>query len=501
MTKQRPSNAAIAMMVAFTVSCIGLLLFLWISFGGSIPFAPQGYRFSVEFDQAAELAPDAQVTISGVAVGRVVSIALDQTTGLDRAVIQIDKQYVPRPADTRAILRQKTLLGETYVELSPGNPNGPKLQDGATLPRAQVAPTVQLDQIFSTFDPTTRAAFETWMQQGGIALTNRGEQFNAAFADLYPFAVNVDSVLSVLRREGAATSTLLRDSGQVFAALSRSPSELQTFVRNNNSLFAATAARDAALAATFKAFPAFLAQTRATIDQVTSFSRTTKPLVDELRPAAVALNPTLASVAVLAPELRELFDSVGPLTHASKAGFPALERFLNESVPWLTRLKPYLGGVVPVLDYINDYRREIAGFFANSTATTEGVLPATAGSGNRHYLRLSSPINPEVLTPYQTRPSSNRGNPYLEPGGYSQLTSGLPVFGSYLCTRNPLPGLSPSLSSTTTSVTGTVLTVEKLLQDYYFTPNPSGPPCKGQPPLGTLTTGQNQSFPQLQALP
>ena len=41
---------------------------------------------------------------------------------------------------------------------------------------------VELDQIFSAFDPKTRAAFETWMQQGGIALTNRGEDFNQAFA-------------------------------------------------------------------------------------------------------------------------------------------------------------------------------------------------------------------------------------------------------------------------------------------------------------------------------
>ena len=66
--------------------------------------------------------------------------------------------------------------------------------------------------------------------------------------------------------------------------------------------------------------------------------------------------------------------NIGPLTQASKAGFPAFERFLDESVPWLARLKPYLGGVVPVLDYINDYRREIAAFFANSTAISQGTL-------------------------------------------------------------------------------------------------------------------------------
>jgi phospholipid/cholesterol/gamma-HCH transport system substrate-binding protein len=500
MNKQRPGAAAMFTMVAFTASCVGLLIFLWISFGGSLPFTAEGYRFSVEFDQAVELAPDAQVDIAGVTVGRVVGVGLDHRSGLSRAVIQIDKQFVPRPQDTRAILRQKTLLGETYVELTPGSPTAPKLPDGGVLPRAQVAPTVALDQIFSAFDPTTRRAFETWMQQGGIALTNRGEQFNAALADLYPFATNVDSVLAVLNRQGAATTALLHDGGEVFSALSRSPSQLQGFVRNTNSLFAATSARNVALAATVQAFPAFLAQTRATINRVARFSETTKPLIDELRPAAVQLSPALQSLTVLAPELRTLMTDIGPLTGASKAGFPALERFLDESVPFLERARPYLGGLLPVIDYINVYRREIAAFFANSTATTQGTLGSAYG-GNLHYLRVSNPINPELLTSYQSRPSSNRSNPYLQPGGYAKLVRGLPVFGSYLCTGHALPTFGSSLSASTTSVTGTVLTIAQLLQQYYYTSTPAGPPCTAQHELGSLTTGQAQAFPHLQPLP
>jgi phospholipid/cholesterol/gamma-HCH transport system substrate-binding protein len=500
MNKQRPTTLAMLTMVAFTASCIGLLIFLWISFGGALPLASQGYRFSVEFDQAVELAPEAQVQISGVPVGRVVSTALDHRTGLSRAVIEIERQYAPRPADTRAILRQKTLLGETYVELSPGNPHGRILPDGGTLPRAQVAPSVQLDQIFSAFDPTTRRAFETWMQQGGIALTNRGEQFNAAFADLYPFATNVQSVLAVLNRQSAATTTLLHDGGQVFSALSSSPSTLQSFVRNSNALFATTAARDQALANTIKAFPAFLAETRTTLNRLTTFSQTAKPLIDELRPAALQLTPVLQQLIPLAPELKDLMVDVAPLTAASKDGFPALETFLNDSVPFLVALKPYLGQLVPVIDYISSYRREIAGFFANSSATTEGTLAGAYG-GNLHYLRISNPINPEALTTYPTRPSSNRSNAYTAPGGYDELLHGLSVFGSYLCTSHPLPTSDSSLSQTTTSVGGTVLTLAQLVAQYYYTPAPGGPPCKAQSPLGLQTTGQNQSFPQLQPLP
>lgn len=491
MNTQAPNIGRILTMVAFVASCVGLLLFLWISFGGSIPTAPQGYRFTVEFTDAVQLGIESDVRISGVSVGKVVEVSLDRKRGLTRAVIQLDPKYAPRPADTRAILRAKSLLGETYVELSPGARSAPVLPDGGTLPRGQVAPTVQLDEILSTFDPATRRAFSTWQQQDGMALTNRGQDFNRAFAELYPFATHVDSVLAVLNRDSAATSTLLHDGGQVFSALSRSPAQLQAFIRNSNALFTATAARDRALADTIRAFPAFTVATRETIDRVNRFASDTKPLIDELRPAAVKLSPALQQVAVFAPELRELMVDIAPLTSASKAGVPAFEKFLDDTVPWLARLKPYLGNLVPVIDYINTYRREVAAFFANSTATTQASSSNITQTRQLHYLRISNPVNPEVLTNYQKRLSSNRGNPYLEPGGYTQLLHGLRVFGSYLCTSNPQPTIGPTIEAG----------LAQILRDVYFTPSPGGPPCRAQGPLGAVTTGQQQAFPQLKPLP
>ena len=160
--------------------------------------------------------------ISGVNVGKVVSVALDRRTGLTRAVMEIDPQFAPRPADTRAILRQKTLLGETYVELSPGIAE--RRRSSPTARRCRGArsrrPSSSTRSCRRSTPPPARA-FETWMQQDGIALTNRGQDLNAALAELYPFATNVDSVLAVLNRDSAATSTLLHDGGQVFSALSR----------------------------------------------------------------------------------------------------------------------------------------------------------------------------------------------------------------------------------------------------------------------------------------
>jgi phospholipid/cholesterol/gamma-HCH transport system substrate-binding protein len=444
MNTMAPSRVKVGVMIAFAASCVALLLFLWLSFGGSVPLVPQGYRISVEFDQAVQLGTQADVDIAGVTVGRVVSVAMDHRTGLARAVLQIYPKYAPRPADTRATLRQKTLLGETYVELSFGDTRGPMLHDGARIPQAQVQPTVQLDQILNTFDPSTRRAFQTWMQSDAVAFTNRGQAFNDALAELFPFAHNVSAVLAVLRRDSSATSTLLADGGQVLAAISRNPTQLQGLIRN------------AELAAAVRAFPGFLESTRATLQSVRTFAGQAKPLVDELKPAAVQLSPALVSVAKLTPNLATVMRALGPLTSAARSGVPALEAFLAASSgsgsgsakTLLASLRPFFGQLVPVFDYLGAYRKELAAFFANDAASTEGAAPAFSSNARLHYLRFASPLSPDELTVQSQRPYSNRSNAYQVPGGGSALTgatnalgSALASFGTYLCTTHPLPAI------------------------------------------------------------
>ena len=69
------------------------------------------------------------------------------------------------------------------MELSAGNrgqDDSNTIPDGGSLPNGQVAQTVQLDEIFRTFDPVTRLAFQTWMQDQGVALLGRGQDLNDA---------------------------------------------------------------------------------------------------------------------------------------------------------------------------------------------------------------------------------------------------------------------------------------------------------------------------------
>src|SRR4051812_48810933 len=135
----------IPVMVLFTAGCFGLLLFLWQSFGGSVPLHAQKYELRVSFPDATSLAEAADVRIAGVDVGKVGSKTLDRVTNRTRVNLLIDAQFAPLPKNTRAILREKTLLGETFVELTPGDPASGMFADHDVLPPGEVEGTTQLD--------------------------------------------------------------------------------------------------------------------------------------------------------------------------------------------------------------------------------------------------------------------------------------------------------------------------------------------------------------------
>ncbi|HEY2604166.1 MAG TPA: MlaD family protein [Thermoleophilaceae bacterium] len=521
MQKQAPSLGRILVMVGFALSCFAILLYLWLTFGGSVPLRPKGYRVKVNFPEAVTLAQEADVRISGVNVGKVVKLQLDEQHGkvkpLTVVTIEIKPKYAPIPANTRAILRQKTLLGETYVELSPGNRQGARIADGGALPNGQVAQTVQLDQIFRAFDPQTRLAFENWMQQQGVAFDGRGQDLNDALGNLTPFAQDLDKLLAILRSQKQATSRLVRNTGVVFNALSERDGQLTELISNSNRVFATTARRDEELRQAFIAFPTFEDQSRAISVRLTKFADNANPLINQLRPAARQLSPTLIDSAKLAPQLKGLFEDIHPLVKASKKGLPAVSSFLDSTRPVLAQVDPFLRSLNPFIDWIGLYKHEAAAFFALDTAATQAtatvcataVQRCTAGVRQVHYLRTTNPINPEALAAYPTRIASNRSNPYFQPLGYNDLgKGGLKVFGSYLCTTNPDPTVVQTADPATPGVGPPTDLISPstfaLINQFVYGGQPAGSvaavPCRAQAPLGNLL-GQAGLYPHLMATP
>jgi phospholipid/cholesterol/gamma-HCH transport system substrate-binding protein len=504
-------------MAVFALSCFGILLYLWIAFGGSTPLRPKEYQVSANFQEATTLAEEADVRIAGVRVGKVKSKSQDGNR--TRVVMAIDPQYVPLHLGAHAILRQKTLLGETYVEIAPGPRSAPSLKDGGRIPDAQVAPTVQLDEVFRAFDPQTRAAFRTWFDQQGRAFANRGSDLNAALGNLEPFVNDATDILKVLNLQKAETSQLVRNTGVVFDALSERDGQLTDLIRQANRVFQTTADRNQELRQIFIAFPTFLDQARLTTTRVTRFAKATNPLITQLRPAARQLSPTLQDLHGLAPDLKGLFKDLGPLETVSRKGLPALQNVLDQARPLLAQTDPFLQQVNPILDYLGIFKREIAVFFANSVAPTQATDRPPGSTHPIHYLRTSNPLNPSNLAAQPHRTVDNRSNPYPVPGLFA--TYPLKVFGTYLCSNAPIPPLAPS-------GTGGILPSppplpglpglpsplpipqpqdlpeqlrQQINQFVYSQSGPVAPPCTEQPRLGNVIGQNGRYFPHVVKAP
>src|SRR4051794_5939131 len=451
MVKDAPSIGKIAAMVLFALSCFGLLLFLWLAFGGPVPLKPEGYRFHTSFAEAGQLSLEADVRISGVPVGKVKQIQPDKQTGRADVVIQLDSRYSPLPSDAQAILRQKTLLGETYVELTPGHRSAKPIAEGGVLPSTQVSDTVELDEILRSFDPKTRAAFQEWMQTQAQAISGHGQDLNDALGNLAPFADDTATIVDILNRQEGAVSRLVANTGIVFQALSERDGQLRSLIQNSYTVFETTAARDEELKASFRALPTFEDESRKTFDRLTEFSNNTDPLITQLRPAARELSPTLQDLEDIAPDLKNLLEQLQPLIDASKQGFPAAEQVLEDTRPLLAQLDPATAQLTPAIDFIGQSKRELTSFFANSAAATQAVDPGT----KLHYLRTSNPLNPENLAVYPRRLPTNRPTRSRLRGrcGAADITGGPTVYEDRQCNA---ANLIPSLTNTPIDLVNTI---------------------------------------------
>lgn len=449
MTKKGSSIAAIAAMVLFTLSVFGLLVFLWMSFGGVMPLKPQGYRFTVAFPEAAQLVPESEVRSAGIVVGRVKSTELAEDGRRVLAEVEIESKFAPVRRDTRAILRQKSLLGETYVELSPGGSGADDLPEGGRLPNSQVAGTVELDEILQVFDPDTRESFQDWLREAGIAVGgDYARDFNDSLGNLPPFAEAGAKLLKPLDEQELALRRLVRDSGRVFGAASAQEGALRGLIVNGNRTFAALASRDEALADTIQVLPTFERETRATMERLERFARDTDPLVRLLSEPADDLAPTVRELGDLAPDLEQLFRDIDPLLDASEPGIPAAERFLEGAQPVLEAAHVFLPELNPILAYLQ-FNRALVGDFLISGAGSLGenlaggyTRPRTTRTPE-HLLPQGSFFEPRSFSRDTRRPAWDRGNAYLAPNARWRAP-GLGVIESFDCrpaggeVRNPI---------------------------------------------------------------
>ena len=444
MGNKASSLGQIMTMALFALSVFAITLFLWLSFGGQIPLKPQQYRIKVPLTEGAQLVSEADVRLSGVNVGRVKKETLDPGGARSIAELEIEEQYAPIPADTRAILRDKTLLGETYIELSPGDPDTktPTLPENSTLPQAQVDEQVQFDEVLRIFDPETKQAFREWMSGSADAFgQGAGEDVNNALGNLAPFTVDGADLFEVLDEQRPQVAQLVRNTGRVFGALNEGDDTLRNLIVNSNETFDALANEQDSLRETFAILPTFLDESRLTVNRLDRFARNTNPLVTRLKPVAADLPPTLRDLRALAPHLRQLFIDLRPLIRESPRTLPEGARFIRGLVDEgvMRGLHTFFPEVNTILSYADYAQVALSTFLSNGAAGVSyrlGSHPAKGDFKGRPEaqnglgaLGQFGIINEKSLrfNSQRTDDPAERGNAYPEPTMYNRARA----FGIY----------------------------------------------------------------------
>ena len=423
MIKVAPSLGRIVAMTIFAFSCVGILLFLWLQFGGATPLKPEKYVVKAGFPEAVGLLKDVDVRTAGITIGTVREVEIEERSKRAVATLALDPEYAPLSRDSKAILRRKTLLGETFVEITTGSKEGPKLPDGGRLANAAIAPTVELDEILQTYDPRTRRAFQIWQHQLGVAVGHRGEDLSHVVNRLPELTESGADLLEVLDEQQDAVRGLVRDTGEVYGALTRDEDQLAALIRNSHRLFSDTASQRENLAEAFHIFPTFLDESRQTLARLETFSRDTRPLVRDLKPVAQELRPTVAAARDLAPDLEHFFGAFDQQIAAARTALPALREVLDETRPLLGSLGPFLQELNPIFEWLEMNQHLVGDFLGYSAGALADTVPGVPEGETGHYLRQLGVTGLESFGIHRQRVSSNRGNAYLPPVIPSQLTA------------------------------------------------------------------------------
>ncbi len=416
MQKTPFSFGRLATISLFTLSCLGLFIFLWLAFGGSVPLQPKGYRANVSFKDATQLADQADVRVAGVTVGKVVQKELDPAGNRTIATLEIEPKYAPLREGAKAALRLKTLLGETYVELTLGPKSAKAIKEDGTLATTQVADAVDFDEFLQTFDKPTRKIFQEWQASLAKATDGREEDINNSLGNLPTFVENAQSVVDILNKRRETLGSLVRETGQTFEAVTRNEGALQNLIVDNATTFRTLSDKRERLAETIVAFPTFLQESRATLRRLSKFSNDTTPLIQDLKPVLVDVQPTLASLRTLSPDLQKLFTDLRPLIAAGRTGLPALSKVLDGVDPALAAQGPFLQQINPILEFLETQQSTISDFLTQGGAATSLKVPIADGVGSTGHALPQVIVTGSQTLPATNRTADNRGNSYYRPG-------------------------------------------------------------------------------------
>ncbi len=130
----------------FVIATVGLLIWLAQSIGAI--GGGGGKHYELRLAHAAGLVENNAVKIAGVSVGRIEKVGVDHDIAV--LTLRLDGEIVLHE-DARAIVRAKSLLGEKYLQLEPGDRDAPAIPDGGAITNVDVP--FEIDEVLNALEP------------------------------------------------------------------------------------------------------------------------------------------------------------------------------------------------------------------------------------------------------------------------------------------------------------------------------------------------------------
>src|SRR5688572_12692284 len=249
--------------------------------------------------------------------------------------MEIQDKGLPIHEDATLKVRPRIFLeGNFFVDLKPGTPGSPTVDEGYTIPVAQTAAPVQLDQILSTLESDTRGNLKHLLAALGEGFADGGAKaLNEAWKPSDDAFTGGAIVAEAMRGSGEETlPEFIEAGGEVAAALARAR-RLPDLIEGLNRSARALASKRTELAASLPELDRLLEEAGPALDSFNAAFPPTRALVQEARPGVRAAAPTLELAIPMLAQARRL---VAP------AELPALLDELDPAVRSLAQLEPDL---------------------------------------------------------------------------------------------------------------------------------------------------------------
>ena len=299
------------------------------------------YLVRAIFDDASFAAQGEDVRIAGANVGSIQSLGV--TSG-KRAAVTIgitDHRFAPFHNDATCAIRPQSLIGEEYVDCTPGTAGAaplPRIHSGPGagsyyLPVTRTSSPIDSDIVQDISTEPVRQSLAVIINEFGTGLAGRGSDLNAVIHRANPALGNTDKVLKILAGQNRTLAQLATDSDTVLAPLAREHNQISGFITQANTTAVASAARAQAISETFRKFPSYLAQLRPLMADLGTLADQGTPLMTSLGQSASALGQQFANLTPFAAAARTALINLGAAAQQSQPSLlatqPLADRLLS----------------------------------------------------------------------------------------------------------------------------------------------------------------------------